>query len=87
MHCGCVLRASYSPMGSTGNLAKDTGKDKDKDKEGTNEYVILLADPDLMELPLEALSCLQAEGIAALSRDFSLQFLYHRIHQGLNTGW
>ncbi|KAK7109057.1 hypothetical protein V1264_013170 [Littorina saxatilis] len=74
------IRSSYSPIGSMGNLAKD--KDKDKDKDGGNECVILLADADLMELPLEALSCLQAAGISALSRDFSLQFLYHRCHQG-----
>ena len=72
-------------MGSTTNLAKDS-KDKDKDKDGSNECVILLADADLMQLPLESLSSLQADGIAALSRDFSLQFLYHRMRQGLGTG-
>ncbi|XP_076434592.1 cilia- and flagella-associated protein 46-like isoform X2 [Babylonia areolata] len=82
-----ALRATYSPVGSTGNITKDShkDKDKDKDKDAGNECVILLADADLLELPLEALSCLQADGITSLSRDFSLQFLYHRIHQGMNS--
>lgn len=76
-------RSSYSPLGSTTNLTKDH---KDKDKDSSTECVILLADADLMQLPLEALSCLQADGISALSRDFSLQFLYHRMHQGMGSG-
>ncbi|XP_010191684.1 PREDICTED: tetratricopeptide repeat protein 40, partial [Mesitornis unicolor] len=42
--------------------------------------VVLLADPLLMELPLEALSIFRAGGISSVSRDFSLQILYNRIH-------
>lgn len=45
------------------------------------ECMILLADKYLLELPLEALSIFQDEAISSLSRDFSLQLLYNRIHK------
>ncbi|KAM6956181.1 cilia- and flagella-associated protein 46 [Aplochiton taeniatus] len=45
------------------------------------ECVVLLADHVLMELPLEALSILQGEGLSAVSRDFSLQLLHARLHR------
>ncbi|XP_071946706.1 cilia- and flagella-associated protein 46-like [Antedon mediterranea] len=45
------------------------------------EYVIILADKWLMELPLEALPLLASPSIFSLSRDFSFQMLYNRWHQ------
>lgn len=42
--------------------------------------VVLLGDTFFMELPLEALSIFKGEGISSVSRDFSLQILYNRIH-------
>ncbi|XP_032857192.2 cilia- and flagella-associated protein 46 [Tyto alba] len=42
--------------------------------------VVLLGDTLFMELPLEALSIFKEEGISSVSRDFSLQILYNRIH-------
>lgn len=42
--------------------------------------VVLLGDTSLMELPLEALRIFKAGGISSVSRDFSLQILYNRIH-------
>lgn len=42
--------------------------------------MILLGDTWLMELPLEALRIFKAEGISSVSRDFSLQILYNRMH-------
>ncbi|XP_056147442.1 cilia- and flagella-associated protein 46 [Lampris incognitus] len=45
------------------------------------ENLVLLADRRLLELPLEALSVLQEEGLTSVSRDFSLQFLYSRLHR------
>lgn len=42
--------------------------------------VVLLGDTLFMELPLEALSIFKAEGIRSISRDFSLQILYNRVH-------
>ncbi|KAM4702837.1 cilia- and flagella-associated protein 46 [Rhinophrynus dorsalis] len=47
----------------------------------TGDCIILLADKLLMELPLEALPMLAGDGISSVSRDFSLQFLYNRIHR------
>ncbi|KYO42269.1 cilia- and flagella-associated protein 46 isoform B [Alligator mississippiensis] len=69
----------------------ESGKTKAKDKEvkhtapedtpmDLGESLILLADKLLMELPLEALSIFQEEAICSISRDFSLQLLYNRIH-------
>lgn len=43
------------------------------------EYVVLLTDMKLMDLPLEALAILQDEGICSVSRDFSLQLLHSRL--------
>nr|KAG5695793.1 hypothetical protein BaRGS_013391 [Batillaria attramentaria] len=76
-----TLRSSYSPTGSTTNIPAQSRQEKDTG----HECVILLADADLMELPLEALTCLRADGISALSRDFSLQLLFHRMHQGVSV--
>nr|XP_057920264.1 cilia- and flagella-associated protein 46 isoform X2 [Doryrhamphus excisus] len=45
------------------------------------EFVVLLADWKLMELPLEALSILQGDLISSVSRDFSLQILYSRMQR------
>ncbi|XP_055900491.1 cilia- and flagella-associated protein 46-like isoform X3 [Biomphalaria glabrata] len=45
-----------------------------------NECLVLLADIDLMELPLEACVHLQiVEGVISVSRDFSLQLLRKRV--------
>jgi len=43
------------------------------------EAVVILADADLLELPLEAVTSLRAELIDSVSRDISLQVLYHRL--------
>ncbi|XP_035752429.1 cilia- and flagella-associated protein 46 [Egretta garzetta] len=71
--------------------AADSGKIKVKDKDPKHPRmrgtpmdlglcVVLLADTLLMELPLEALSIFKEEGISSVSRDFSLQILYNRVH-------
>lgn len=49
--------------------------------EDIGECVILLADKDLLELPLEALTIFQDDAISSLSRDFSLQMVYNRIRK------
>ncbi|XP_066477527.1 cilia- and flagella-associated protein 46 [Tiliqua scincoides] len=69
----------------------ETGKSKTKIKdknvttqagtEDMGECVILLADKFLMELPLEALNIFQEEAITSVSRDFSLQLFYNRLHK------
>ena len=56
-------------------------KHKSNKEEGPpQEYMILLADPHLLQLPLEVLQSLQAETVVSLTRDISLQMLHHRIH-------
>ncbi|XP_030058854.1 cilia- and flagella-associated protein 46 [Microcaecilia unicolor] len=71
----------------------ESGKIKGRDKDekipaasnlqatDTGEFVIILADKSLMDLPLEALNILQDEGISSVSRDFSLQLLCSRIRK------
>jgi hypothetical protein len=54
-----------------------------EEKTGEGLTVVLLADPDLLELPLEALSLLQLDCIKAIARDFSLQMHCHRIKKCL----
>lgn len=81
----------FSPVSSspaTSSTEKPTGKDA-KEKEPPpppQEYALILADPELMKLPLEAMKAFSAESIVSLSRDFSLQLFYHRYHQELPAG-
>ncbi|XP_053927744.1 cilia- and flagella-associated protein 46 [Cuculus canorus] len=76
---------------STSVSAPESGKKKGKDKDTKHTRmqatpvdlglcVVLLTDLLLMELPLEALSIFKEEGISSVSRDFSLQILYNRVH-------
>lgn len=56
----------------------------------STECVVLLADPMLMQMPLEALQFLQLDNIISISRDFSLQMFGHRnykeeVQPGINT--
>ncbi|XP_008935152.1 PREDICTED: tetratricopeptide repeat protein 40, partial [Merops nubicus] len=76
---------------TTSVSAAETGKIKVKDEDTKHTgmqgtpmdlglCVILLGDMLFMELPLEALSIFKKEGISSVSRDFSLQILYNRVH-------
>ena len=76
----CRPTSSSPATTSTEKPAGKEGKEKEPPPP-PQEYAILLADPDLMELPLEAVRALSAESIVSLSRDFSLQLFYHRYHQ------
>ena len=51
-----------------------------KEAPSVQETVVILADKHLLQLPLEALECFRADSINAISRDLSLQMLYHKIH-------
>ncbi|KAM4591923.1 cilia- and flagella-associated protein 46-like [Odontesthes bonariensis] len=61
----------------------DMTKSKDKEEKGSpvapGEFLVILADRSLLELPLESLAILQREGLSSVSRDFSLQIFYSRI--------
>ncbi|XP_077992013.1 cilia- and flagella-associated protein 46-like isoform X2 [Glandiceps talaboti] len=52
-----------------------------KESQPTEDYMVILADKWLLELPLEAVAMLQHPSIFSLTRDFSLQMLYNRIHR------
>ncbi|KAG7229994.1 hypothetical protein INR49_009714 [Caranx melampygus] len=69
----------------------EMSKTKDREEKGSStttnqlpepgEYIVLLADRKLLELPLESLSLLQEEGLSSVSRDFSLQLLHSRLNR------
>ncbi|CAH1785035.1 unnamed protein product [Owenia fusiformis] len=70
------------PQSSTTDGKGRKDKDHDKNQDACNqEYIVLLADQWLLELPLEAVQRLQADNISSLSRDISLQMMYHRHHE------
>ncbi|XP_069720254.1 cilia- and flagella-associated protein 46 [Phaenicophaeus curvirostris] len=85
------LDFSDSSKQSTSVSAPESGRKKGKDKDTKHTRmqgtpmdlglcVVLLTDTLLMKLPLEALSVFKEERISSVSRDFSLQILYNRIH-------
>ncbi|XP_076982551.1 cilia- and flagella-associated protein 46 isoform X2 [Tamandua tetradactyla] len=69
----------------------DSGRPKGRDKDrkasllqGQSEPlgdVILIADSHLLELPLEGLSVFDEGTVSSVSRDFSLQMLWNRLHR------
>lgn len=54
---------------------------KDLSAASPEEYIVLLADRWLLEMPLEALALISSPDFSSVSRDFSLQMIYHRIHR------
>lgn len=54
--------------------------------EAVSESVVVLADEWLLQLPLEALKTFAVPQITSISRDFSLQFHYHRVHPVERSG-
>ncbi|XP_061914763.1 cilia- and flagella-associated protein 46 isoform X8 [Entelurus aequoreus] len=63
---------------------QDKSKENKLPSESTpqlGEFVVLLADCKLMELPLEALSVLQGNLLCSVSRDFSLQLFHNRMQK------
>ncbi|XP_071668385.1 cilia- and flagella-associated protein 46 isoform X1 [Patagioenas fasciata] len=74
---------SASAAGSGKAKAKDKDPGQTRMQGAAADFglsVVLLGGASLMELPLEALRIFKAEGISSVSRDFSLQILYNRIH-------
>lgn len=83
----CFLSWFSPPVTSpTSSTAEKHGREAKEPPPPPPEFAILLADTDLLELPLEALKVFQADSIASLSRDFSLQMFYHRFFQDNPTG-
>ena len=54
--------------------------------EAVSESLVLLADEWLLQLPLEALKTFAVPQITSISRDFSLQLHYHRVHPAERSG-
>ncbi|GFO25853.1 cilia- and flagella-associated protein 46 isoform x2 [Plakobranchus ocellatus] len=82
------LGLSANLLGSNLNIAEPGAKDKATKDHITqqNECIILLADPYLMQLPLEASMYLEkVEGVNSVSRDFSLQLLHNRAQDDRQT--
>uniref|UniRef100_A0A670I7R9 Uncharacterized protein n=3 Tax=Podarcis muralis TaxID=64176 RepID=A0A670I7R9_PODMU len=77
--------------GSGKGKASEAGKAKTKNKEKATtapagiedigECIILLLDKCLLEFPLEGLNIFQEKTISSVSRDFSLQMFYNRLHK------
>ncbi|XP_012516129.1 PREDICTED: cilia- and flagella-associated protein 46 [Propithecus coquereli] len=81
-------------------VVPDSGKSKGKDKERkisagpthsstqteAADKMILIADRSLLELPLEGLSVLGEGTVSSVSREFSLQMLWNRLHQEETDG-
>ncbi|XP_065641245.1 cilia- and flagella-associated protein 46 isoform X1 [Hydra vulgaris] len=60
-----------------GDILTQFEKFLSKEKE---TIIIILADKDLLQLPLEAMSVFSNQNIKSVTRDFSLQILYHRLN-------
>ncbi|XP_056903879.1 cilia- and flagella-associated protein 46 isoform X4 [Takifugu flavidus] len=68
-------------------LTKTGEKERKSPVKEAEQYVVVLADTQLLDLPLEALSILQDDRLCSVSRDFSLQLLHSRLpaHPGKVT--
>lgn len=66
---------------TSSSVNADGKKDKNAPVIETADTLVLLADCCLMELPLEALDVFESKNILSVSRDVSLQMLYHRYHE------
>jgi len=73
----CYSASASQHSIATGPTGKQAAGKADEPTAG--ESVVLLADADLLELPLEAVASLRANVIDSVSRDISLQLLYHRL--------
>nr|XP_025129616.1 cilia- and flagella-associated protein 46 isoform X5 [Bubalus bubalis] len=86
-----LLSCPPEPRAPIPMVVADSGKTKGKDKERKASLsqvqpeaahdVILIADRDLLELPLEGLSVFDDGLVSSLSRDFSLQMLCNRLRR------
>ncbi|KAF6317002.1 cilia and flagella associated protein 46 [Rhinolophus ferrumequinum] len=90
------LLSCREPRMQSPTIVADLGKPKSKDKERNlslplaepeaADAVILVVDRYLLELPLEGLSVLGAAAVSSVSREFSLQMLWTRLHKEETEG-
>ena len=69
------------------NDGKEENYDYNYNSESSPYSCVILADSTLMSLPLEAISFFKDANVKAISRDFSLHFVHHRLnsYQSQNT--
>jgi len=80
MAVGMRVLHSASSQSQQSLVAVATGRQAGKSDDcAAGETVVILADADLLQLPLEAVASLRADVIDSVSRDISLQLLYHRL--------
>ena len=82
MAVGMRVLHSASSQSQQSLVAVPTGRQAGKSDDcaaGETVTVVILADADLLQLPLEAVASLRADVIDSVSRDISLQLLYHRL--------
>uniref|UniRef100_A0A3P9LT59 CHAT domain-containing protein n=1 Tax=Oryzias latipes TaxID=8090 RepID=A0A3P9LT59_ORYLA len=72
------MRPPASPFQGS-EVTKSKAEEDEASTAEPGEGLLILADRNLLELPLESLSILQEEGLRFVSRDFSLQFFYSRL--------
>lgn len=75
-----LLKAVFVVLGIVTNISAFLSP------EAVSESVVVLADEWLLQLPLEALKTFAVPQITSISRDFSLQFHYHRVHPAERSG-
>nr|DBA15094.1 TPA: hypothetical protein GDO54_004351 [Pyxicephalus adspersus] len=77
-------RQPSPPLSSSGSLRAKSREKEEKPASNASvevgDFIIVLADRSLQQMPLEALAVFKDDGVNSVSRDFSLQLLYNRIH-------
>ncbi|XP_077311369.1 cilia- and flagella-associated protein 46 isoform X2 [Lithobates pipiens] len=77
-------RQPTPPLSSSGSVRAKSREKEEKPASSASvevgDCIIILADRFLQQMPLEALPVFKDDGGNSVSRDFSLQLLYNRIH-------
>ncbi|CAI9562757.1 unnamed protein product [Staurois parvus] len=77
-------RQPSTPLSSSESVRAKSREKEEKPASSASvevgDYIILLADRFLQQMPLEALAVFKDDSGNSVSRDFSLQLLYNRIH-------
>ncbi|XP_068112949.1 cilia- and flagella-associated protein 46 isoform X2 [Hyperolius riggenbachi] len=85
-------RLASPPLSTTESMRAKSREKEEKPatasstSEEVGDCIVVLADRWLEQLPLEALAVFKDESVSSVSRDFSLQFLYNRIHRVQTEG-
>ena len=67
---------------STGRTATSNMSGPPGSSHTSGDFLVILADKELLRLPLEAIPFFRSANVSSISRDFSLQILRHRLIDG-----